>query len=144
MGADGDASWQALVAGPKTFAHASAVQAHIQRICSEMRMPSAMRDKDKQAAGHLQLLLAYLELSFYTVWVGGVPVEQVHDVRPQLQEHLECAQSILRPPRNGAHPQEREGCALLAQLTHVERSVHASMRAIAQSAQDSDFALVSA
>jgi len=95
--ATSDTTLQALIDGPKDLGHLAALGKYIDAVYVQIEINSVKNNHDGEAAGHLKVLKAYVEMSSFTVFLpGGIPMEQGIDVRNQLRMHLECAQEILQ------------------------------------------------
>jgi len=115
-----DEALQALLCEPKGAQHMLKMDAYVQTVQMEIQMFGVMGDDDKEAAAHLKVLKAYVEMSLFTETLsGGVPVEHVHDLRNELGMHLQCAQEILQERRDDV-TQKDTVHALVTELVHME------------------------
>ena len=120
LGVNNDEALEALLSGPKGADHMLKMDAYVQTVQMEIQMSGVMGDDDKEAAAHLKVLKAYVEMSSFTAMLsGGVPVEHVHDLRNELGMHLQCAQEILQERRDDA-TQKNSVHPLVTELVHME------------------------
>jgi len=123
LSAANDATLQALLAGPKGMGHITALSAYIETVKVEIQMNAAMGNDDKEAAGHLKAIKAYVEMSCFTAMLPDfIPVEHVHDVQEELRKHLVCAQEILQERRDDGSQKDKMD-PLLAELIPLETEV---------------------
>jgi len=138
LSAANDATWQALLAGPKGVGHMTALSVYIKTVEVEIKMNGAMGNDDEEAAGHLKALRAYVEMSCFTAMLpGDIPVEHVYDVQEELRMHLVCAQEILQERRDDGS-QEDNMDPLLAALIQLETDVARAIAKIQRDALDAD------
>ena len=138
LGPTNDATLQALLVGPKDLGHMPALAAYIETVLVEIQMNHVMGSDDKKAGAHLRALEAYVEMSSFTAMLpGGVPVEQVHDVRKQLRMHLKCVQEILQGRRDDVSQKDPMD-PVLAALVDMEPKVALAIAEIERGAQDAD------
>ena len=138
LSATNDATLQALLAGPKGMGHMMALSAYIETVEVEIKMNGAMGNDDKEAAGHLKALRAYVEMSCFTAMLpGDIPVEHVHDVQEELHKHLLCAQEILQERRDDGSQKDKMD-PLLTALIQLETDVARAIAKIQRGALDAD------
>jgi len=138
LSATNDATLQALLAGPKGMGHMMALSAYIETVEVEIKINGAMENDDKEAAGHLKALRAYVEMSCFTAMLpGDIPVEHVHDVQEELHKHLLCAQEILQERRDDGSQKDKMD-PLLTALIQLETDVARAIAKIQRGALDAD------
>ena len=131
-----DTTLQVLLVGPKDVGHLAALEKYIEGVYVQIKINSMMNNHDGEAAGHLKVLKAYVEMSSFTLFLpGGFPMQQDIDVRSQLRIHLEYAQEILQNRRDNSSDKDKID-PFLADLMDMEAKVARAIANIERASEE--------